>query len=54
MMSIYGTPGNVKYTVPMEQIQSMSVVKYEKYSMSAELRYLTTPFNTGPGMRFLP
>ena len=47
MMSIYGTPGNVKYTVPMEQIQSMSVVKYEKYSMSAELRYLTTPFN-GP------
>ena len=46
-MSIYGTPGNVKYTVPMEQIQSMSVVKYEKYSMSAELRYLTTPFN-GP------
>ena len=46
-MSIYGTPGNVKDTVPMEQIQSMSVVKYEKYSMSAELRYLTTPFN-GP------
>ena len=46
-MSIYGTPGNVKYTATMEQIQSMRVVKYEKYSMSAELRYLTTPFN-GP------
>ena len=38
-MSIYGTPGNVKYTATMEQIQSMRVVKYEKYSMSTHTLY---------------
>ena len=31
-MSIYGTPGNVKYTATMEQIQSMRVVKYRVIS----------------------